>query len=52
MRVLWVLLRFGYLSTDVDSCGNNALHLAAAGGEPEVHLAPSIFYYCIVRFLN
>jgi hypothetical protein len=28
-QILWVLLKFGYLATDIDSCGNNALHLAA-----------------------
>ena len=36
VQVVWQLLLHGFSAHEVDENGNNALHLAAAGGHPEV----------------
>lgn len=36
LRVIWLLLSDGYSPNDVDKMGNNAMHLAAALGDPKI----------------
>ena len=36
MNVVWQLLLHGFSAQEVDENGNNALHLAAAGGHADV----------------
>jgi ankyrin repeat protein len=36
IEVVWVLLRHGFSVSDIDDCGNTALHLASAGGFTEI----------------
>eukprot|EP01041_Mallomonas_annulata_P002322 gene2322-4515_t len=36
LRIVWLLLENGYSPNDVDSLGNNAVHLAAAAGHKKV----------------
>jgi ankyrin repeat protein len=31
-KVVWTLLRKGFSPLDIDMCGNNSIHQAAAGG--------------------